>query len=101
MPDCAASYWQYSAWGACNATCGGGYAFRSATCVSKAGGACGSQPHPTTMRCNTQPCQVFTWSAGPWGDCSADCGGGWCLFAHCLHGACLLRLIEGVWQGEL
>jgi len=70
---------QWSDWGVCSATCGGGSQTRTRTVATPAangGTACG--PTSETQPCNTNPCPVDcvtgTWS--DWGTCSAPCGGG-------------------------
>jgi hypothetical protein len=75
--DCIVSDW--SSWGTCSATCGGGDQTRTraiTTQPSYGGAAC---PDLTeTQACNTNPCPVdcvvSDWSS--WGTCSAACGGG-------------------------
>ena len=75
--DCQVSDW--SDWGTCDKTCGGGTTHRNRTVThpSIAGGnACPNLIENKT--CNTQPCsvdcQVSDWSE--WGTCDKTCGGG-------------------------
>ena len=70
----------------CSVTCGGGTQYRQFTCrgqysrYSTATTNCFDQfcrgVDPTgNYRCNTQPCETFSWSAGEWGPCSRQCAG--------------------------
>ena len=75
--DCVLSNW--SNWGNCSASCGGGTQTRTRTIITQpqhGGNPCNSQQE--NRSCNTQPCpvdcQLSQW--GEWGDCSASCGGG-------------------------
>ena len=67
-PDCAGAYWAPGAWGACNATCGGGAATRSLACMqgnaTAAASACAALPRPPASRaCNSVPCVGYAWQA--------------------------------------
>jgi hypothetical protein len=76
-PACNAPYWQYSAWSACNATCGGGTATRTATCEAPSGATCAAASRQALEQdCNTAACEVYAWQAGEWSACSQGCGGG-------------------------
>ena len=75
--DCVVSDW--SAWGTCSATCGGGTQTHTRTVRSPASnGGADCPPLTETQTCNTQACPVdclvSPWSS--WGTCSAACGGG-------------------------
>ena len=75
-PSCTAPYWLYSAWSACNATCGGGAAGRNATCEAPKGKDCDKvEQQALEQECNTAACAVFAWQAGEWSACDAECGG--------------------------
>ncbi|KAL9969288.1 hypothetical protein ACROYT_G021487 [Oculina patagonica] len=78
-------YTDWSEWGECSVTCGGGVQKRTRTCTNPppSGGAptCIEQdlgPAEEEQDCNTQDCPVpggYTdWSE--WGECSVTCGGG-------------------------
>ncbi len=97
-PSCTAPYWLYSAWSACNATCGGGAATRSATCEAPKGKDCDKvEQQPLEQECNTAACGVFAWQAGEWSSCSAECGGArgvaGCMLASRMAG-CTRRLLS-------
>jgi len=75
--DCKVSDW--SNWGSCSKTCGGGVKTRTRKIVSKScGGGKDCPPLVDTEPCNTQSCkqdcEVSSWSS--WTKCSKDCGGG-------------------------
>jgi hypothetical protein len=75
--------WRTGEWGICSQSCGGGTQSRAVNCVNQA-----NQPVPddqckeakpsSTQACNTQACSGTNpvWNVGPWGACSATCGGG-------------------------
>ncbi|XP_071117871.1 A disintegrin and metalloproteinase with thrombospondin motifs adt-1-like isoform X2 [Haliotis cracherodii] len=72
-------YGEWSSWGACSDTCGGGTQDRTRSCTApKFGGVDCQGPAVDTMACNTNHCPVdgvwLDWSK--WGECSATCGGG-------------------------
>ncbi|XP_046560771.1 A disintegrin and metalloproteinase with thrombospondin motifs adt-1-like, partial [Haliotis rubra] len=72
-------YGEWSSWGACSDTCGGGTQDRTRSCTApKYGGVDCLGPAVDTMACNTNHCPVdgvwMNWSK--WGECSATCGGG-------------------------
>ncbi|XP_067679122.1 A disintegrin and metalloproteinase with thrombospondin motifs adt-1-like isoform X3 [Haliotis asinina] len=72
-------YGEWSLWGACSDTCGGGTQDRTRPCTApKYGGVDCLGPAVDTMACNTNHCPVdgvwMNWSK--WGECSATCGGG-------------------------
>ena len=67
-PDCAAPHWAPGAWGACNATCGGGVAGRSIACMvgnaTAAAASCAALELPPSSRaCNSVPCVGNAWQA--------------------------------------
>ncbi|XP_053553760.1 LOW QUALITY PROTEIN: papilin [Bombina bombina] len=77
--------WKVSEWLPCSTTCGGGVQTRSVFCVSYEGRAsqqvaqdseCAAVTEkPATQQvCNLRACA--RWSAGPWNECSAECGEG-------------------------
>ncbi|XP_060581396.1 SCO-spondin-like [Ruditapes philippinarum] len=89
----------WSAFGPCNATCGGGFRIKSRTCIypttAPLGRNCTGAPE-FSEECNPQPCAVdgklTEWAN--WGFCSSSCGGGTrfrtrqCYFKlHVPHGA--------------
>ncbi|XP_013411295.1 uncharacterized protein LOC106174328 isoform X9 [Lingula anatina] len=76
-------YSQWSSWGTCSSTCGGGSQTRTRTCTNPTpafnGNDCsGLGPNSETQQCNTQGCPVngglTTWSS--WATCNVTCGGG-------------------------
>ena len=89
---CAAAapnpYIQYSPWGSCTATCGGGIQTRTAACVDAntnaqiASSYCSG--YVTQQACGTTACatpapsgaQPYVWRTGSYSVCSASCGGG-------------------------
>jgi len=87
-PPCKPVQWKASAYSPCSKSCGGGVRTRTVQCVSTATGqalpddsqclALGNELHPTstTAECNTEPCPLYTWQAGPFSQCSALCGTG-------------------------
>ena len=75
--DCAVSEW--SNWGECSASCGGGSQTQTRTVVTPSENGGTECPVLTqNQSCNTQPCNtdcvVSEWSN--WGECSASCDGG-------------------------
>lgn len=81
-PDDGTSVWRVGEWGTCSQSCGGGTQSRAVTCVNKNNQAvpeerCKEAKPASTQACNTQACTGNpTWNVGPWGACSATCGGG-------------------------
>ena len=78
----ACSYvWVVGGFGSCSAACGGGTQTRPVTCEDGFGtvvsdALCDPGLRPSdTQSCNTQAC-TYGWVAGPYGSCSAVCGGG-------------------------
>lgn len=86
---CPHSFWSYSMWSSCSASCGGGTQSRAATCMESATGA----PAPDAQcndvllnplgqealvqACRTEPCPVYAWDRSTeWSACSVHCGGG-------------------------
>jgi len=76
-------YSEWSEWGTCTSTCGGGFQYRSRSCTNPAPAGTGSDcsilgASIEGRACNTRPCAVDggygEWSA--FGSCSAPCGGG-------------------------
>ena len=81
---CKGPYWKYMPWGNCTAKCGGGSASRQALCMANASDAsvaqasvCADVPMQEALvrQCNLSPCEIYSWSVGPWGACTAPCGG--------------------------
>ena len=80
---CPSLYYDYSAWGACSAECGGGIKTRTATCMKDGAevedSECESKnktKRSLEKRCNNNPCAKPTvWSEEEWGECDAACGG--------------------------
>lgn len=83
LDACNGAQWFYGPWSACSAACGGtGAANRTAFCVPSPGaspGACdlgAGVPLPFLQRsCAPAACSLALWRAGPWGACTAACGG--------------------------
>jgi len=79
---CATFEW-FSTGSSCSQACGGGTQTNTIVCrVSQnqtivPDGNCqiGTRPATTTI-CNTDPCPVYLWSTGVWGNCSLTCGTG-------------------------
>ncbi|XP_028823974.1 ADAMTS-like protein 4 isoform X1 [Denticeps clupeoides] len=77
--------WYFGDWtSSCSADCGPGVQRRDVACLTRGrgregegGGDC-SGDRPADMKaCNAGPCApTATWYSGPWGQCSAPCGGG-------------------------
>lgn len=77
--------WNWTDWGDCDKTCGGGTRSRQVVCQVNGSGApvadsfCSSTPKPsTTMSCATDACTsptTYKWEVTP-GVCSVQCGGG-------------------------
>ncbi|XP_077426196.1 thrombospondin type-1 domain-containing protein 4, partial [Vanacampus margaritifer] len=78
MGTCARR-WFMSRWSQqCSAKCGHGNRTRTTVCLMNHGtDSCqGERPQEVTS-CNSGPCQNRPeWYAGPWGQCSAECGNG-------------------------
>lgn len=78
---CAGDRWWSGRWGRCSEKCGGGKQTRAVKCVDARDrivddGRCPKDQKPAAKRaCNKQSCG-FGWHTGPWGACSAECGGG-------------------------
>ncbi|KAK3095360.1 hypothetical protein FSP39_013702 [Pinctada imbricata] len=75
------AFTNWSAWGTCSLTCGGGRQIRDRSCTSPSpqyGGADCTGDRTESQDCNTHYCPIdgaFTdWSV--WGTCSLTCGGG-------------------------
>ncbi|MCI4374332.1 hypothetical protein PGIGA_G00005020 [Pangasianodon gigas] len=73
------SNWYFTDWtNTCAAPCGPGVQKRDVVCVSSgADGKCVKEKPADMKACNSGPCMAHThWFAGPWGQCSAQCGNG-------------------------
>lgn len=81
--------WNISSWTECSVPCGSGLQERTVTCIGVGDEtlAYGDEkclnanntdnPRPETSRvCNTQRCVKYSWSSGPWSECSKPCGAG-------------------------
>jgi hypothetical protein len=72
-----ASWSNWTAWGTCSASCGGGSQARTRVCNNEnsvVGQTCSGNTSET-QSCNTFPCPSWSnWTA--WGACSASCGDG-------------------------
>ncbi|XP_072027188.1 A disintegrin and metalloproteinase with thrombospondin motifs 9-like isoform X2 [Amphiura filiformis] len=78
--------WNYGEWGACTASCGGGFKRRLVICMLRSGqtvndSTCNMSQRPEdTAPCNTSPCRTdrsrATYRRGPWRPCSVTCGEG-------------------------
>ncbi|XP_010333573.3 papilin isoform X7 [Saimiri boliviensis] len=96
--------WSHGSWSDCSVECGGGHQSRRVFCTidheAYPDHMCQRQPRPADRRsCNLHPCPETkrtsylhrpgawhlagarrvcgnSWKAGPWGSCSASCGGG-------------------------
>lgn len=70
---------EWSSWGACSKSCGGGTQTRTKVIKTPAknGGSCPDAGATETVSCNTQACPIdceMGWT--DWGQCSYTCGGG-------------------------
>ncbi|MBI4699452.1 MAG: thrombospondin type-1 domain-containing protein, partial [Nitrospirae bacterium] len=73
--DCVVSNW--SDWGTCSASCGGGTQARTRTIVTPpATGGAECPALSEEQSCNTHACPVYGWVTGGWSECSKECGGG-------------------------
>lgn len=78
---CPDFFWRPGDWSRCTVNCGGGERTRTVHCISNgaevAASSCpaASRP-PTSVACNTRPCVTYAFELGPFGACSAACGGG-------------------------
>lgn len=78
------SQWHIGDWGPCDAACGGGAQRRQLHCIDRNGQMdevrllCSSPLPDVALRraCNEEPCGIFYFGLGPWGNCSTACGGG-------------------------
>uniref|UniRef100_A0A6I8PI63 Papilin n=1 Tax=Ornithorhynchus anatinus TaxID=9258 RepID=A0A6I8PI63_ORNAN len=73
--------WSHGSWGRCSVPCGGGHQTRAVFCTSDGTASpdhlCQAGPRPADNRtCALHPCPRTRWQVGPWGPCSAPCGGG-------------------------
>ncbi|XP_039767498.1 papilin isoform X3 [Ornithorhynchus anatinus] len=74
--------WSHGSWGRCSVPCGGGHQTRAVFCTSDGTASpdhlCQAGPRPADNRtCALHPCpRTRRWQVGPWGPCSAPCGGG-------------------------
>ncbi|XP_060031479.1 papilin isoform X2 [Erinaceus europaeus] len=87
--------WSHGSWSDCSAQCGGGRQSRLVVCTVDSEASpdheCRHQPRPAEQRpCSPQPCpQTGHWKTGPWGPCSASCGGGsQSRSVHCASAGC-------------
>ncbi|XP_076851146.1 thrombospondin type-1 domain-containing protein 4-like isoform X2 [Brachyhypopomus gauderio] len=97
LGPCAKS-WFYTDWAdLCSAECGIGVRSRGVVCLTNHISTlplegCGSERPPEVQVCNSGPCESRTeWFAGPWGQCSAECGTG----SQQRAVVCLMRSDEG------
>ncbi|KAG8014816.1 Thrombospondin type-1 domain-containing protein 4 [Nibea albiflora] len=94
MGACARS-WFSSLWSQrCSAECGQGNRTRTTVCLINHAtdlplDSCEGERPPEVASCDSGPCQDrLEWYAGPWGQCSAECGNGTqtrslvCIFNH-------------------
>lgn len=81
----ATTYDWYVVPGTCTVQCGGGYAIDVVSCKRNDGAIvsdsfCNPTTKPPTQHaCNIDPCPTnytYSWEAGVWSTCSADCGNG-------------------------
>ncbi|XP_074654579.1 SCO-spondin-like [Tubulanus polymorphus] len=79
---------QWSSWGSCNETCGGGFRFRNRSCDGPYFGGIACQGlFVDEKQCNTHNCPVdgifHEWSQ--WSSCTVSCGGGISKrYRHCI-----------------
>ncbi|XP_053741370.1 A disintegrin and metalloproteinase with thrombospondin motifs 20 isoform X1 [Synchiropus splendidus] len=74
----ADNQWRTGPWGACSATCAGGFQRRVVVCQDVDGRSsrfCDERVKPAESKsCDSGPCP--RWNYGVWGECSQSCGGG-------------------------
>lgn len=84
MQACTGTYaWNWTDYGACSKTCGGGVKTRTVVCQNQSGQTVADSNCPTpkpavSIACNTDPCtggDSYTWQVTA-GTCSKQCGGG-------------------------
>ncbi|KAM4602356.1 thrombospondin type-1 domain-containing protein 4 [Polymixia lowei] len=97
MGPCAKS-WFYTEWGSrCSAECGMGVRSRGVLCLTNHIGSlplegCGNERPADSQVCNNGPCESrIEWFAGPWSQCSAECGAG----SQQRSVVCLMKSDEG------
>ncbi|XP_071810508.1 A disintegrin and metalloproteinase with thrombospondin motifs 9-like isoform X3 [Asterias amurensis] len=81
---CLTYRWKKGRWNQCSSTCNGGRKLRKVDCIDSKGSLvddamCASRRKPReNTKCNTHNCDSprMTWLAGPWEECSAQCGPG-------------------------
>jgi len=82
MGSCVDPAWAVvGTWTACDVLCGGGVQTRSVVCQHGQDilpdSSCDPARRPASeLLCNNFPCDTYTWQAGSWSSCSADCGDG-------------------------
>jgi hypothetical protein len=98
--SCSTPFWTVGRQQACSALCGGGISSADITCnkpqqrgVDATETACKDLDRPDVeRRCNTSPCETYTWKVSAWAACSAPCGGTRTRTMSCVFAPLLLPL---------